>query len=187
MSFSLSSTMESVSEIEAVAEKMAAEAGLDEDERFHLTMAVREAAVNAVLHGNDYDPSKMVTASFENTGASLVFTIADQGKGLDPDTIPDPLAPENLLRGTGRGIFLIRSSTASRNRADAHQASGAGWQYNLGHLRRARRSRPRESIPADDSDLVELPSLSLLKCYNGITNKEEFPWHLLLLPVKWTA
>ena len=109
MSFSLSSTMESVSEVEAVAEKMAAEAGLDEDERFHLTMAIREAAVNAVLHGNDYDPSKLITVSFENTGASLVFTIADQGKGLDPDTLPDPLAPENLLRGTGRGIFLIRS------------------------------------------------------------------------------
>ena len=109
MSFSLSSTMESVSEVEAVAEKMAAEAGLDEDERFHLTMAIREAAVNAVLHGNDYAPSKLITVSFENTGASLVFTIADQGKGLDPDTLPDPLAPENLLRGTGRGIFLIRS------------------------------------------------------------------------------
>jgi serine/threonine-protein kinase RsbW len=109
MSFSLSSTMESVREVEAVAEKLAEEAGLDEDERFHVTMAVREAAVNAVLHGNDYDPAKQITVSAENTGTALVFTIADQGKGLDPDTIPDPLAPENLLRGTGRGIFLIRS------------------------------------------------------------------------------
>lgn len=101
--------MESVSEVEAAAEKLAAEAGLDEDERFRLTMAVREAVVNAVLHGNDYDPSKQITASFENTGKSLVISIADEGKGLDPDTLPDPLAPENLLRGTGRGIFLIRS------------------------------------------------------------------------------
>jgi serine/threonine-protein kinase RsbW len=101
--------MESVSEVEAVAEKLAEEAGLDEDERFHLTMAVREAAVNAVLHGNEYDPTKKITVSYENTGKSLVFTVADQGKGLDPDTLPDPLAPENLLRGTGRGIFLIRS------------------------------------------------------------------------------
>jgi serine/threonine-protein kinase RsbW len=101
--------MESVSEIEAAAEKLAADAGLDEDERFRFTMAVREAAVNAVLHGNDYDPAKQVTASFENTGKSIVITIADQGKGLDPETLPDPLAPENLLRGTGRGIFLIRS------------------------------------------------------------------------------
>jgi serine/threonine-protein kinase RsbW len=109
LSLQLKSTMESVSEVEAAAERLAAEAGLDEDERFHVAMAAREAAVNAVLHGNEYDPAKRVTASFENTGAALVITIADQGKGVDPDTLPDPLAPENLLRGTGRGIFLIRS------------------------------------------------------------------------------
>jgi len=101
--------MESVSEVEEAANKLACEAGLDEDERFHIAMAVREAAVNAVLHGNEYDPARQIEVSFENTGNSLVFTIADQGKGLDPDTLPDPLAPENLLRGTGRGIFLIRS------------------------------------------------------------------------------
>ncbi len=109
LSFALSSTMESVSEVEAAADKMAAEAGFDEDERFRLAMAVREAAVNAVLHGNDYDPSKRISASFENNGQSLIITIADEGRGLDPETLPDPLAPENLLRGTGRGIFLIRS------------------------------------------------------------------------------
>ena len=109
LSFRLNSTMESVGEVEEAADKLAAEAGLDEDERFHITMAVREAAVNAVLHGNEYDPCKLIEVSLENTGDKLVFTIADQGKGLDPETIPDPLAPENLLRGTGRGIFLIRS------------------------------------------------------------------------------
>ncbi len=109
MSFSLKSTMESVGEVEAAADKLAEEAGLDEDERFRLAMAVREAAVNAVLHGNEYDPSKQIAVSLENTGSSLVISIADQGKGLDPETLPDPLAPENLLRGTGRGIFLIRS------------------------------------------------------------------------------
>ena len=109
MRFSLSSNMESVSEVEAAADKLAEQAGLDEDERFRLGMAVREAAVNAVLHGNEYDPSKQITVGLENTGESLVISIADQGKGLDPDSLPDPLAPENLLRGTGRGIFLIRS------------------------------------------------------------------------------
>ena len=109
LSFKLASTMESVSEIEAAAEKLTQSAGMDEDESFRVAMAVREAAVNAVLHGNGYDPNKQVTASFENTGKSLVITIADEGEGLDPATLPDPLAPENLLRGTGRGIFLIRS------------------------------------------------------------------------------
>ena len=109
LSLTLSSTMESVSQVEAAADKLAGEAGLDEDERFHVTMAVREAALNAVLHGNEYDPAKQITVTLENTGKSLVFTVTDQGKGLDPQTLPDPLAPENLLRSTGRGIFLIRS------------------------------------------------------------------------------
>ena len=109
ISFSLNSTMESVSEVEAAADKLAEAAGLDEDERFRFGMAVREAAVNAVLHGNEYDPAKKITVKLENTGTDLVISVADQGKGVDPDTLPDPLAPENLLRGTGRGIFLIRS------------------------------------------------------------------------------
>jgi serine/threonine-protein kinase RsbW len=101
--------MESVGEVEAAADQLAIEAGLDEDQRFHIAMAVREAAINAVLHGNGYDPSRQIDVSLENTGTALVFVIADQGPGFDPDHLPDPLAPENLLRGTGRGIFLIRS------------------------------------------------------------------------------
>lgn len=105
----LNSTMESVSELEAMAEELAGQAGLDEDEVFRVSMAVREASVNAVLHGNEYDPAKEVVATFENTGNDFIFKICDQGKGLDPDNLPDPTAPENLLRGTGRGIFLIRS------------------------------------------------------------------------------
>jgi serine/threonine-protein kinase RsbW len=111
LSLTLNSTMESVAQVEAAADKLAATAGLGEDDRFHLAMAAREAAVNAVLHGNEYDPARSVKASFENTGKDLVITIADQGKGLDPATLPDPLAAENLMRGTGRGIFLIRSFT----------------------------------------------------------------------------
>jgi serine/threonine-protein kinase RsbW len=101
--------MESVGDVEAAADQLATEAGLDEDQRFHVAMAVREAAINAVMHGNGYDPSRHIDVALENTGTALIFTIADQGQGFDPDHLPDPLAPENLLRGTGRGIFLIRS------------------------------------------------------------------------------
>ncbi|HTY83960.1 MAG TPA: ATP-binding protein [Silvibacterium sp.] len=109
ITYTLESSLESVNKVEETAEQMAKKAGIDEDEVFRVAMAVREAAVNAVLHGNSYDPDKRITASFENTGESLVIRITDQGKGLDPETLPDPLAPENLLRGSGRGIFLIRS------------------------------------------------------------------------------
>jgi serine/threonine-protein kinase RsbW len=101
--------MESVGEVEAAADQLASDAGLDDDERFRVTMAVHEAAINAVLHGNDYNPALQINVSMENTGSKLVFVIADQGHGFDPDHLPDPSAPENLLRGTGRGIFLIRS------------------------------------------------------------------------------
>jgi len=101
--------MESVGKVEAAADQFATEAGLDEDARFHVTMAVHEAAINAVLHGNAYNPALHVDVSMENTGSDLIFVISDQGSGFDPEHLPDPSAPENLMRGTGRGIFLIRS------------------------------------------------------------------------------
>jgi serine/threonine-protein kinase RsbW len=106
-SYTLDSSLDSVNKVEEAAEQLAQKSGLDEDQTFQLAMAVREAAVNAVLHGNAYDPK--ITASFENNGSSLIIRISDQGNGLDPATLPDPLAPENLLNGSGRGIFLIRS------------------------------------------------------------------------------
>jgi len=109
VSFTLDSTLDSVNKIEQTAEQYAQRAGFDEDTIPHIAMAIREAAVNAVLHGNAYDVNKHITASFETTSDSLVIRITDQGPGLDPNTLPDPLAPENILRGSGRGIFLIRA------------------------------------------------------------------------------
>ena len=109
VSFTLDSNLESVNKIEETAEQYAEKAGFDEDESAHIAMAAREAGVNAVMHGNGYDPEKRVSVSFETTTESLTIRVADQGPGLDPDTIPDPLAPENILRGSGRGIFLIRA------------------------------------------------------------------------------
>jgi serine/threonine-protein kinase RsbW len=109
VSFTLDSTLETVNNAEETAGRMAAEAGFDDEEIMKISMAVREAAVNAVLHGNAYDPAKKVTLAFERTGHDLVITVRDQGKGLDMSKVPDPLAPENLMKTSGRGIFLIRS------------------------------------------------------------------------------
>jgi serine/threonine-protein kinase RsbW len=109
VSFTLDSSLDSVNKVEQTAEQYAGRAGFDEDTVQQIAMAVREAAVNAVLHGNAYDKTKHITASFETTTDSLIVRITDQGPGLDPDKIPDPLAPENLLKGSGRGIFLIRA------------------------------------------------------------------------------
>ena len=109
VSYTLDSSLESVNTAEATAGKMAVKTGFDEDESHRISMAVREAAVNAVLHGNAYDPLKKMRVSFESTADSLVITISDEGRGLKEQEIPDPLAPENLLKQSGRGIFLIRS------------------------------------------------------------------------------
>jgi serine/threonine-protein kinase RsbW len=108
-SYNFDSTLETVDKAEQAASRIASETGFDEDQVMQIAMAVREAAVNAVLHGNAYDPEKKVRLEFERTNRDLVITIRDQGKGLDPASIPDPLAPENLLKTSGRGIFLIRS------------------------------------------------------------------------------
>ena len=109
VSLMLDSTLETVNSAEETASRMAAEAGFGEEEVMKISMAVREAAVNAVLHGNAYDPAKKVMLAFERTGRDLVITVRDQGKGLDMSKVPDPLAPENLMKTSGRGIFLIRS------------------------------------------------------------------------------
>ena len=74
-----------------------------------ISMAVRGAAVIAGCIGNHHDPNKKVTLSFKRTRRDLVIIIRDQGKGLEASKIPDPLAPENLLKTSGRDIFLIRS------------------------------------------------------------------------------
>jgi serine/threonine-protein kinase RsbW len=109
VSYTLDSTLDSVNQAEESALQFAKTSGFSEDEILRISMAVREGVVNAVLHGNQYDPNKKVRIAFENSGESLVIRIADEGSGLDPDSIPDPLAPENLLKTSGRGIFLIRS------------------------------------------------------------------------------
>lgn len=109
VSYTLDSTLESVNKAEETATQVASSLGFDEDERFKIAMAVREAAVNAVLHGNAYDPKKKVRLAYEERGDSLIITISDEGRGILPDEIPDPLIPENLLKTSGRGIFLMRS------------------------------------------------------------------------------
>ena len=109
VSYRMESTLESVNKSEEMADQQAARAGLDEDTRGGFSMAVREAMINAVLHGNAYDTAKRVNLSFEQNGQELIVTIIDEGKGFIPEEVPDPLAPENLLKTSGRGIFLIRS------------------------------------------------------------------------------
>lgn len=105
----LDSTLESVDQAEELSAAAAQRAGFGEDDLMKIGMAIREAMVNAVVHGNQYNRTKRVRFSVSITADRFIITIADEGGGFDFSHIPDPLAPENLLRTSGRGIFLMRS------------------------------------------------------------------------------
>lgn len=105
----LPSTLDAVEAIEAKALEYAERAGFDEDTASQIAMVSREAAVNAVLHGNQKDSAKKVRATFFLSPETLSIQVADEGPGFDPSAIPDPLSPEGLLKPSGRGVFLMRA------------------------------------------------------------------------------
>jgi serine/threonine-protein kinase RsbW len=106
---SLDSTLESVDRAEDLAVSLARRAGFADEDLMKIGLAVRESMVNAVVHGNRYDTNKKVRFSAAMSGNRFTVRVADEGHGFDHANLPDPLKPENLLRTSGRGIFLIRS------------------------------------------------------------------------------
>jgi len=106
------SAFEMLDFVQVVSEHMGRSIGLDEDSRHWVGVAVRESVINAIKHGNRNDSSKRVFVDFEaapETVPELTIRVRDQGAGFDPGELADPLAPENLLKASGRGIFLIRN------------------------------------------------------------------------------
>lgn len=101
------STLESVDLAEGEVLKAAENAGFDEDEQHRIGMAVRECMVNAVVHGNKYSCNKHVRVVISATGSRFTVSITDQGEGFEIQEVPDPLHDNNLLRHSGRGLFLM--------------------------------------------------------------------------------
>lgn len=87
---------------------LVATAGLeDPDHEYWILTALRESLANAIRHGNRQDQNLRVRVEYAIEGRCLSIRVTDEGEGFDPSSIPDPTAPENLLRPTGRGIFYI--------------------------------------------------------------------------------
>jgi len=105
----LESTLDSVDVAEEMVKQFAEQTGFAEDEVHQIGMAVRESVINAVVHGNCYSSQKKVSLAVETEGDRLTIRVQDQGAGFEVDDVPDPLADENLLRKSGRGLFLIRA------------------------------------------------------------------------------
>ena len=105
----LESTLDSVDRAEQAAVDLARKIGFNEDDQNSISMAVRECMVNAVAHGNKYNARKRVYLKLEAQPKTLVITIGDEGDGFSETDVPDPLAQENLLKQSGRGLLLMRA------------------------------------------------------------------------------
>ncbi len=108
-----SSAFEMLDFVQVVSDHLARGVGLDEDSLHWVSVAIRESVINAIKHGNRNDVAKHVFVEFETATKAnvpeLAIRIRDQGEGFDPEQVANPLDPENLLKSSGRGIFLIRN------------------------------------------------------------------------------
>jgi serine/threonine-protein kinase RsbW len=107
------STYEMLDFVQVASDHLGRLAGLDEESLHWVGVAVRESVINAIKHGNQNDEGKHVHVEFTPLDArrpsGILIRVRDEGPGFDPETVSNPLAPENLLKASGRGIFLIRS------------------------------------------------------------------------------
>ena len=101
--------------VEEFVNYFAKDLGLNDDQLSVLLLAVTEATTNAIIHANKCDLSKLVTirAHIEDSpkgmhSQKLIVKVKDEGKGFDPSTVPDPTQPENLLKDSGRGVYLMK-------------------------------------------------------------------------------
>jgi serine/threonine-protein kinase RsbW len=124
--------------------RLASAAGFGAECRKDIEVAVHECLANAILHGSGGDQSRRVTVDLELDGRGLEIRVCDEGPGFDPARIPDPVAPENLRRSSGRGILMMRvlmdSVTFCRSR-------GGGMEVTM-RKRYARGAQASAAIPA---------------------------------------
>jgi serine/threonine-protein kinase RsbW len=105
----VASRFENIELVQAVVDDLLVRLELGEEDRHWIGLAVREAVANAIKHGNAGDASKQVEVELRVDGPEVEVAVRDEGAGFDPAAVADPLAPENLLRPGGRGIFYMRS------------------------------------------------------------------------------
>jgi serine/threonine-protein kinase RsbW len=107
--FECKSDPKEIAKVEPFLQKINKATRMDDGTYYRLLVAGTEAINNGILHGNRSDPNKSVFATCTFDSRTLVFRVRDQGRGFKPEDVPDPLEEKNLLKTSGRGIFLMRS------------------------------------------------------------------------------
>jgi serine/threonine-protein kinase RsbW len=105
----LETQVESVNVAEEMCLRVAEAAGFGEDDCYRIGMSVREGVINAFHYGNQEKPDKKIYLAVDLTADKMIIHVLDEGKGFNLADVPDPLAEENLLSTSGRGIFLMRA------------------------------------------------------------------------------
>lgn len=95
--------------IDSIISEIVSDMGFDKETSEQINLAVIEAAVNAFKHGNNEDSSKRTRFEFILGREELTVVVEDQGTGFNRESVADPLDPSNLLKSSGRGIFLMET------------------------------------------------------------------------------
>lgn len=112
---SLNSTYDEIEKVESLLSALQSELSFNDEFYARLMLAVSEAATNGILHGNKLDESKKIEINAYRDNDKLVIETQDEGEGFDPDDVPDPLAEENLMKTSGRGVFLMHEYADDMN------------------------------------------------------------------------
>jgi serine/threonine-protein kinase RsbW len=126
------STFEMLDFVQLVSDELGHLYGIEEDAIHWVGVAVRESVINAIKHGNRENIEKRVTIEFALDSAEkpseIVVSVRDQGEGFEPDAVADPLAPENILKSSGRGIFFMRNFMDD---LELKRAPGGGMEVRM--------------------------------------------------------
>lgn len=123
------SNLNQIHEVESLVDKVCADLFFGDEVYGDILISVTEAFNNAVIHGNKYNEDLSINISVSHNDNNVVFSIEDQGKGFDYSHLPNPIAPENLEKDCGRGIFLIN------NLADTVEFNERGNIINIGFIK----------------------------------------------------
>ena len=108
-SLSLDSTIDRLSQVEGLIDELYEGGQLTESVYGNVLVAVTEAFLNALNHGNAEDPSKQIDLEFDIDDSQVVIKVSDEGLGFDFEQLPDPTSAENIEKVSGRGLFIIKN------------------------------------------------------------------------------
>ena len=108
LSLKLASNLDELDRIDEFVTNISSRIKNNGDLKHHIMLVLTEAVTNAILHGNKQNENKTVEVTADITPQRLVLTVQDEGTGFDPESIPSPIKEENLLKSSGRGIWLMR-------------------------------------------------------------------------------